>query len=206
MGVPTAAARLASLGDEWENGTRYSVLPFDELVRLDGLDVLASAGTLFPGTLDRSEVQLTAGGLRLMRPRGLAPLLRERLGDAVDGFLAAQGVSRHDIAFWAIHPRNPELLDAAADSLALSKTARAASRAVWRRTGNSISAALYHVVDELRASAPPVAGALGMIVAFGAGFGCELVLLRASGWLCDERVASVARRPAGEIGVSAGAA
>jgi predicted naringenin-chalcone synthase len=46
-----------------------------------------------------------------------------------------------------------------------------------------ISASLFHVLDELRTAAPPAAGQLGMMISFGAGFGCEMVLLRAAGWL-----------------------
>jgi predicted naringenin-chalcone synthase len=101
----------------------------------------------------------------------------------VDGFLAGSNRTRSEIAFWAIQPRSPELLDAAAASLDLPESALAASRAVWRRRGNMISASLFHVLDELRTAAPPAAGQLGMMISFGAGFGCEMVLLRAAGWL-----------------------
>jgi alkylresorcinol/alkylpyrone synthase len=83
-----------------------------------------------------------------------------------------------------IHPRNPELLEAAATSLGVADGALTASYAVWRRSGNVISAAVFHVLRELSASAPPQDGALGMMIAYGAGFGCEMVLLRAAGWLC----------------------
>ncbi len=156
-----------------------------------GPTVVASGGTVLPGTLAHNDVRLTTAGLRLMRSRGLAGLLRERLPDAVDRLLTSHQVSQSELTFWAIHPRNPELLNAAADSLAVPEAARAASRAVWRGTGNVVSAAVYHVLDELRASAPPVSGSLGMIVAFGAGFSIELVLLRAGGWLCRDRTRSL---------------
>jgi alkylresorcinol/alkylpyrone synthase len=155
-----------------------------------GPEVLAAGSVVFPGTLERDGVHLTTGGLRLRRPRGLAEILRRTLGDAVDGFLARHGVARGDIAFWVVHPRNPELLDAAAASLQLPDGAVAASRAVWRRSGNLISAAVFHVLNELRSAAPPPPGRLGVMVAFGAGFGCEMVLMQSHGWLSDGAAAA----------------
>jgi alkylresorcinol/alkylpyrone synthase len=158
--------------------------------RRSAAEVLAAGSVVFPGTLERDGVPLTTGGLRLRRPRGLAEILRRTLGDAVDGFLARHGVARGDIAFWVVHPRNPELLDAAAASLQLPDGAVAASRAVWRRSGNLISAAVFHVLNELRSAAPPPPGRLGVMVAFGAGFGCEMVLMQSHGWLSDGAAAA----------------
>jgi alkylresorcinol/alkylpyrone synthase len=151
-----------------------------------GAAVLATGSTLFPETIDRDGVQLTTAGLRLMRPRGLADLLQRQLGDTVDRFLAGHDLARRDIGFWAVHPRNPELLEAAAAGLGLPDSALAPSRAVWRTKGNVISSAVFHVLRELRDTMPPPIGTRGMIVAYGVGFSCEMVLLRAGGWLSGE--------------------
>ena len=149
-----------------------------------GPTVIASGSALFPGTIHDDGVRATAAGLRLLRPRRLADTLRRELGEVVDRFLARRRIARQDIAFWVIHPRNPELLEAAAMSLGVADDELTASYAVWRRSGNVISAAVFHVLRELSASTPPQDGALGMMIAYGAGFGCEMVLLRAAGWLC----------------------
>ena len=77
-----------------------------------GPQIVATGSVVFPGTIERDGVHLTTDGLRLMRPRGLAHILRQQLGDAVDQFLARRGLTRRDIGFWAIHPRNPDLIDA----------------------------------------------------------------------------------------------
>jgi alkylresorcinol/alkylpyrone synthase len=155
--------------------------------RWRGPAVVGTGSVVFPGTLNHSEVQLTPYGLRLRPPRGLGELLRRNLGAEVDAFLARHDRRRGEMAFWVIHPRNRELLDAAAAGLQLSESALAQSRAVWRRTGNVISSAVFHVLAELRDSAPPPDGALGLMIAFGAGFSCEMVLLQAGGWLCQEK-------------------
>jgi alkylresorcinol/alkylpyrone synthase len=152
-----------------------------------GPSVVASESVVFPETIDRDGVHLTSAGLRLMRPRGLAEILRQHLREAVDQFLARHDLTRREVGFWVIHPRNPELLDAAGAGLELPDAALMASRTIWRRSGNVISAAVFHVLGELRASAPPPTGALGVMIAFGAGFSCEMVLLRAAGWLCGKQ-------------------
>src|SRR5262249_14947156 len=152
-----------------------------------GPRIIASASALFPDTISDDGVRLTGAGLRLLRPRRLAETLRRKLGDVVDQFLARHRLGRRDVAFWVIHPRNPELLEAAATSLDLANDALRASRTVWQRAGNVISAAVFHVLQELSASAPPRAGDLGMVIAYGAGFASEMVLLEATGWLCDRR-------------------
>ena len=146
--------------------------------------VIDSASALFPGTVDDDGVRSTEVGLRLCRPRRLADTLRRELGAVVDEFLARKGLRRADVSFWAIHPRSPELLAAAAASLGLAESALAASRAVWRRAGNLVSAAVFHVLQEFGDASPRKSGELGMAIAYGAGFGCEMVLLEASGWLC----------------------
>lgn len=157
-----------------------------------GPALLATGRSVFPGTIDRNEALLTPFGLRLRPTRGLAELLRTGLGKAIDEFLARQGLTRADIDFWAVHPRSPELLDAAAASLDLSDRALAPSRAVWRRCGNVISSAVFHVLRQLADAAPPQREALGMVVAFGTGFACEMILLRADGWLCGRTAAHAA--------------
>jgi alkylresorcinol/alkylpyrone synthase len=151
-----------------------------------GPTILASTSALFPGTVQDDGVRSTAAGLRLTRPRRLAETLRREVGDAVDQFLARHQLVRSDIGFWTIHPRNPELLTAAAASLDLPDGALTASRTVWQRAGNLISAAVFHVLQETSVSTPAEPGTLGMVIAYGAGFGCEVVLLQARGWLAGE--------------------
>lgn len=180
LAEPSPSDIIAST--QFGDGAAAAVISGDDCA--PGSQVIASGSCQFRGTIDCDGVRLTSDGLRLVRPRKLAHTLREQIGGAVDRFLGEQGMLRSDVVFWVIHPRNPELLDAAATGLGLDPAATGASRAVWRRTGNTISCAVYHVLAELRSSSPPAPEAFGMMIAFGAGFGCEMVLLRAGGWLC----------------------
>jgi predicted naringenin-chalcone synthase len=53
-----------------------------------------------------------------------------------------------------------------------------------QRYGNVSSATVFFIMDALREVAPPREGALGLMLALGPGLSCEMVLLRAAGWLC----------------------
>jgi alkylresorcinol/alkylpyrone synthase len=147
--------------------------------------ILGSASlALADGLQERSEVQLTADGLRLRPVGGLADVLRRQLGNEVAQFLDTQGIAPHSLAFWAIHPRNGELLSAVGDGVGVGEAQLAASRAVWRRCGSLVSAAVFHVLRELADTTPPSPESLGLLISYGAGYTSELVLLRAGGWLC----------------------
>ena len=62
-------------------------------------------------------------------------------------------------------------------------------QASWRvleRYGNMSSASVFFVLKELQKTAPPAEGDLGLMMAFGPGLTCELVLLRWHGRLHEE--------------------
>jgi alkylresorcinol/alkylpyrone synthase len=54
---------------------------------------------------------------------------------------------------------------------------------VWEDSGNLSSSTVFFVLDRIRQCMPPKPGDLGMMLAFGPGLTCEMVLLRAGGWL-----------------------
>ena len=49
---------------------------------------------------------------------------------------------------------------------------------VWERYGNMVSSTVFFVLRELQETAPPRDGDIGLMLAFGAGVSCEMVLLR----------------------------
>ena len=98
-------------------------------------------------------------------------------------FLHDHGIAPGDIGFWVVHPGGPRILEAVSESLGLDDEALAPSWAAWERHGNVSSATVFFILRQLRALAPPPAGTLGVMVAFGPGVTCEMVLLRSGGWL-----------------------
>ncbi len=146
-----------------------------------GLEVLATESSLFPETIDRDGLQLTAAGFRLMRQRGLPRLVRSDLRVKVSSFLDSNGLRIGDISFWVVHPRGPQILEAVGETLHLDDQALAASWAVWEGCGNMVSSSVFFVLRELQRSVPPRDGDLGVMLALGAGVTCEMMLLRAHG-------------------------
>lgn len=74
-------------------------------------------------------------------------------------------------------------MDAIASGLDLPPRALAPTWDTWEAYGNLSSATVFFVLRHLSESAPPYPGALGLMLAFGPGVSCEMVLLRAGGWL-----------------------
>ena len=133
--------------------------------------VLAATGSmLLPGTEEMMSWEIGdhgfAMGLSGLVPDAIASLLPAWL----DGWLAAQGLTRGDIASWAVHPGGPRILSAVERCLDVRLDA---SRAVLREFGNMSSPTILFVLDRLlRESAPLPCVALG----FGPGLTVEAML------------------------------
>jgi alkylresorcinol/alkylpyrone synthase len=152
-----------------------------------GPEILATRTVLWPDTTDALGMWLSDTGLRLVLSPELPMIVRDRLEPTVNGFLESHGVCRSNIAFWVVHPGGPRVLEAIGERLSLSSSDLAPSWEVWRGYGNVSSATVFFILEALRARGPIPEGRLGLMMAFGPGLSCELVLLRAGGWLSDAR-------------------
>ena len=145
-----------------------------------GLRVVAGRTVLWPESTRDLGMHLTTTGFRLDLSRHVPRLVRRHLRTTVEEFLAAHRHRLEDVAFWAIHPGGPKMLESIAQSLGLSEAAIAPTWRVWERCGNVSSAtALVTLGDLMEQGVPP--GALGVMLAPGPGLTCEMVLLRAPG-------------------------
>jgi len=154
-----------------------------------GPEVLAAGTATWPGTSELLGMQITDEGFRLVLSSKLPGIVRAELPATIDRFLAASGVTRDQLAFWAIHPGGPKVLAAIEESLGLDEAASRPTWEAWEQYGNVSSATVFLVLETLRRAHPPAPGSLGLMLAFGPGVSCEMVLLRAGGWLCDGAVA-----------------
>jgi len=150
-----------------------------------GPEILAAGTSLWPETTDALGMRLSDTGLRLVLSPDLPNLVAQHLPATLDGFLAAHDVRRSDVEFWVIHPGGPRVLEAVGATLQLSERALAPSWAVWSAYGNVSSATVFFILEALRQMNPVPAGRLGVMMAFGPGLSCELLLLRSGGWLSD---------------------
>jgi predicted naringenin-chalcone synthase len=131
---------------------------------------------------DDSECQMTwtvtDTGFRM----ALAPEVPDTLERGVEGFvetlLGKNGVSRDDIAFWAVHPGGRRIVEVVRERLGLGASAVAPSFEVLGEHGNMSSSTILFVLERCL-ERRPAPGALGVALAFGPGLTLESMLLRA---------------------------
>jgi alkylresorcinol/alkylpyrone synthase len=97
--------------------------------------------------------------------------------------LAKHDLDLADIAFWVVHPGGPRIIEAVGESLALPEAAVQPTWDAWQEHGNLSSTTVFFILQQIARTSPPSTGAIGMMIAFGPGVTCEMVLLRAAGWL-----------------------
>jgi alkylresorcinol/alkylpyrone synthase len=100
--------------------------------------------------------------------------MRERLGEALAGFLAAHGLMLEDFDGFLFHPGGRKVLETAEEILAIPRAKLVYSWDVLRDFGNMSSATAIFVLERAIAS-----GARGrhLLAAFGPGFSAYFVVL-----------------------------
>jgi alkylresorcinol/alkylpyrone synthase len=103
----------------------------------------------------------------------LPAVMRERLGPAIDEFLARNSMSRNDMAGYLFHPGGRKILESAAEIPGPGQDGLEHSWAVLRDFGNMSSASILFVLDRAMRS-----GARGrhLLSAFGPGFSTYFIV------------------------------
>jgi alkylresorcinol/alkylpyrone synthase len=143
-----------------------------------GLHIGRVRSVLVPDSLGELGYELADDGLRVILSRRLPDVLAATLPALVDDF--CEGGIAADLDAVALHPGGSAIVDAVAGCLGLRERQLAASRSVLRTTGNTSSAAIVFVLEELAASLPSRHGR-GLIIGFGPGITVELMELA---WDC----------------------
>jgi len=131
----------------------------------------------FPGTTHLMGFELRNQGLQIVLDKALAPFVRREVVPAIDGFLSPHGVVRADVARWILHPGGRRIVEAMTEKLGLCPDDLAPTEAVLAEHGNMSSVTVLFVLDEILRHHRPSAGSLGLLGAFGPGFGAELALV-----------------------------
>jgi alkylresorcinol/alkylpyrone synthase len=131
----------------------------------------------FPATTHLMGFRLRNAGLQIILDKGLAPFVRREVAGAVQDFLEPRGLGREDIARWILHPGGRRIIEVMSERLGLEPRHLAPTETVLARHGNMSSVTVLFVLDEILRSERPKAGSLGLLGAFGPGFGAELALI-----------------------------
>lgn len=140
--------------------------------------VVDTRSRLYPGTTEALGWEVRDTGFAVVLSAGLPDLLRAHLLADVKGLLAEHDLLPAQIPTWVVHAGGPRVIDAVRDALELPEDAVRESRASLACAGNLSSASVLDVLARTlaRTDAPP--GSPAVLMAFGPGVSCELVLLK----------------------------
>jgi alkylresorcinol/alkylpyrone synthase len=140
--------------------------------------IVRCASRRFRESLDWMGFRLKDSGLHVVLSREIPKQVREHTRGLVTAFLDECGLSLADVRHFLFHPGGRKILEAFVESLELPPAALAASQSVLREHGNLSSATVLFVLDEHLRRTPAAHGEHGLVLAFGPGFGAEMLLLR----------------------------
>lgn len=132
----------------------------------------------FPESLDWMGFKLKDSGLHVILSSEIPRQVLTHARELVVGFLDDSGLAIGDVRHLLFHPGGRKILEAFERTLELPPDALFASRKVLRDHGNLSSATVLFILDEHLRRREARCGDHGLLLAFGPGFGAELVLLQ----------------------------
>jgi alkylresorcinol/alkylpyrone synthase len=121
---------------------------------------------------------LKDSGFHIVLSKDVPELIRERIKDLAEGFLARQGLRQDDISAFLLHPGGQKLLSFMQEELGLSRSDTEVSWDILRRYGNLSSASVLFILNEWLVQKELPSGSYGLLMAFGPGFTAEMLLLQ----------------------------
>lgn len=143
-----------------------------------GPRILAHDCFLFPNSLTAMGFDLKDSGFHIVLSKDVPELIKERVKDLAEGFLAAQGLRREDISAFLLHPGGQKLLSYMQEELGLTRADTEVSWEILRRFGNLSSASVLFILNEWLIQKEMPSGSYGLAMAFGPGFTAEMLLLQ----------------------------
>jgi len=140
--------------------------------------VVASVSRLYPDSERTMGWDVTGTGLQIVLDANVPSMVERYLGEDVDGFLGAHGLTRADVGWWVCHPGGPKVLEAIESALDLSHDDVGLTWRSLAEIGNLSSASVLHVLEDTLRDRAPSSASWGLLMAMGPGFCSELVLLR----------------------------
>jgi alkylresorcinol/alkylpyrone synthase len=143
-----------------------------------GPAVIDSRSSFYQGTEDVMGWDISEHGFPIVLSPKVPDMVYRHLAHDVDEFLADNGLERHDVHSWIMHPGGPKVLEATSDALELPDGALTASWDCLCRVGNISSVSVLLVLEEFVGRRRPPEGSYSILAAMGPGFCAELILLR----------------------------
>jgi len=141
-----------------------------------GVRLGAAGEHTWPNSLDVMGWEVENDGLGVLFSRDIPALIRERMGPALDRFLARHGLTRRDLDGYVCHPGGAKVIGALEEVFALPAGGLQAARGVLRDYGNMSAVTVLFVLERLRRD-----GLSGryLMTALGPGFTAGFQILEA---------------------------
>ena len=144
----------------------------------DGPRLVDAATYCDYATFEHMAFHVTDHGFQMRLSSYVPDVLAANIEAFIDPLLARNGLDRHQIPFWGVHPGGSKILDYLQERLALSDAQMDYSRGVLRDYGNMSSPTILFVLDRLQRCAQPRPGDYGVLMAFGPGLTMEAALIQ----------------------------
>jgi len=132
---------------------------------------------LFPQYREDLRYRTEGGRLRNHLSKRVPVIGARTATEVASRLLARHGLSRNDIAWWAVHPGGTVVLAQVAKELELSGDELHFSYNVFENYGNMSSPSVLFVLRDILDNGRPQPGQKGMLLAFGAGFSAFAALI-----------------------------
>lgn len=132
---------------------------------------------LFPKYREDLRYRTEGGRLRNYLSKRVPVIGAHTATEVATRLLARHGLSRNDIAWWAVHPGGTVVLAQVAKELELANEALRFSYNVFENYGNMSSPSVLFVLRKILDSNRAQPGQKGMLLAFGAGFSAFAALM-----------------------------
>jgi predicted naringenin-chalcone synthase len=140
--------------------------------------LLDHAEVLVPDTAEAMTWRVADARFLMTLSRDVPRHIQANLAPAVERFLAPRGLAVSDVAWWAVHPGGPRVIESAAEALSLPAGAVRHSQEVLFARGNMSSTTIPHIWAAMQADAAVRPGDLVVSLAFGPGLTVAMNLMR----------------------------
>ncbi len=175
---PSHEPELVVSNSIFGDGAAAAVLDLATQNRPGGLARLVDFATgIFPKYREDLRYRTEGGRLRNQLSKRVPVIGAHTATEVATRLLARHGLSRNDIAWWAVHPGGTVVLAQVAKELELADEALRFSYNVFENYGNMSSPSVLFVLRKILDSKRPQPGQKGMLLAFGAGFSAFAALM-----------------------------
>jgi alkylresorcinol/alkylpyrone synthase len=179
---PTHEPELVVSNSIFGDGAAAAVVDLSREGGPGGLAQIVDFATgLFPRYREDLRYRTQGGRLRNHLSKRVPTIGARTVMEVTSGLLARHGLSRSDIAWWAVHPGGTVVLAQVAKELELADEALRSSYKVFENYGNMSSPSVLFALREMLDSGQPKPGEKGLLLSFGAGFSAFAALIQFAG-------------------------